>query len=184
MAWIKAELVSGHHVTIGVIDQPHGPNDLPYSHIANVVRVDSVNSSAPYLGRDVMYIDDHGLFTCSDTQFPCSAADNPAVPPGAGGDGGCTPLMFGYTFDAWQGPFKTSQSYLIPRPTAQYKNHGYSVYGIAGEIGTQRKPLSYGLHWLLLLPVLFTHRARYADDLFSLQPFQTPTMLPSQSPCP
>ena len=134
MAWIKAELVAGHHVTIGVIDQPHdGPDALPYSHIVNVVRIDSINSSAPYLGTDVMYIDDHGLFTCSSAQFPCSGSDNTAVPPGSGAGRGCTPFIYGYTFDAWQGPFKTSQSYRIPLPTTQYKNYGYSVYGVAGE---------------------------------------------------
>ena len=31
------------------------------------------------------------------------------MPPGSRYDAGCTPLLFGYTFDAWPGPFSESQ---------------------------------------------------------------------------
>ena len=134
MSWIKAELISGHHVTVGVIDSPAGANRLPFAHIANVIRVDTDSASAPYVESDVMYIDDHGLFTCSNKVFPCSTTSNPAVPPGSGSGAGCTPFIFGYTFDAWQGPaFSSHQNYIIPLPTTTNKNYAYSVYGAAGQ---------------------------------------------------
>ena len=137
MAWIKAELMAGHHVTMGVLDEPAGYN-LPYAHIVNVVRVDTNNASAPYDGSDVMYIDDHGLYTCGSKTFPCSGGSNPAIPPGSGSDAGCAPFNFGYTFDAWQGPtFKNDQNWIIPLPTEEDKNYAYSVYGIAGKSGSE-----------------------------------------------
>ena len=100
--------------------------------------MDTNNATAGYLGTDVMYIDDHGLITLSDRSDPSSGANNPAVPIGSGADSkGCTPFIFGYTLDAWQGPSSKlgiSQSYMIATPTKSYPNYGYSISGIAGKL--------------------------------------------------
>ena len=37
MSWVKAEIVAGHHVTLGVIEESVGPDELPYAHIVNAV---------------------------------------------------------------------------------------------------------------------------------------------------
>jgi hypothetical protein len=84
MTWVKAEVVKGNWVTLGVI----GPGgEGPYSHIINVVGVNSNKpaTSTAYDGTDVLIIEDHGAETVD--------GDNPAVPPGAGTTSGCTPYM-------------------------------------------------------------------------------------------
>ena len=125
-------------VTLGVQDSlsPGGT----YSHIVNAVRVEvsdrpvDRSATAPYTGTDILYIDDHGLYTCSNSQYPCSPTDNTAVPPGAGGAStGCTPFFFGYTFDAWHAPMSDSKVFRIPLPTRAYKNYAYSISGVAGN---------------------------------------------------
>ena len=104
-------------------------------HIANVVRIDTTDATAGYIGSDVMYIDDHGFFTCENCEFPCSGCGNPAVPPGSAGASadGCTPFLFGYTFDEWKGPMDDSQNYMFAVPTRQDKNYAYSISGVLGE---------------------------------------------------
>jgi hypothetical protein len=155
LAWIKAEVIKGNWVTLGVID-PFG--GLPYSHIANVIGVLSNNpaTSTAYNGTDILVIEDHGLITIGD---------NPAVPAGAGGTPGCTPYKwvllaaaaaagpgaamtqntpprlsgatcrFGYAFDSLKNalPRDGSRVYRIPLPDSEIKNYAYSVQGVAGE---------------------------------------------------
>ncbi|GAX82842.1 hypothetical protein CEUSTIGMA_g10268.t1 [Chlamydomonas eustigma] len=134
---MKSEVLSGSYVTIGVIDisSPSSSNrGSAYSHIVTVTRIDTENmsSSAPYQASDTLYIDDHGLYTCSGTQYPWRPMDNPDVPPGSTGTTGCTPFVYGYTFQQWPQPFSHSKNYIIPLPTARYKNYAYSITGIAG----------------------------------------------------
>ena len=86
-----------------------------------------------------MYIDDHGLLNLRDRSNPNSGTDyDPAVPLGSGTDSkGCTPFIFGYTFDVWQGPSSKlgkSQSYMIATPHGDIYNYGYSIFGIAGKL--------------------------------------------------
>lgn len=129
MAWIKAEIVAGNYVTIGVMEEGV---TLPYGHIVNVIGVDSnsPSSSLTYDGTDVMYIDDHGAYTTNDATYGSGSPENPAIPPGAGSTKGCTPYKYGYTFDAWQTRVTSTKTYQIPLPTGTDKNYGYSVSGV------------------------------------------------------
>ncbi|MGO9452354.1 MAG: hypothetical protein ACLQDV_15140 [Candidatus Binataceae bacterium] len=115
MSWIKNEAIRGHQVTVAVLVS--GGDGTQYDHEATVIKIGtnhSVDDSAYYLD-DVLYIDDHGNYTFSDGE----PASNPGIPPGAGSDvAGCTPYIFGYTFD----------SFANTREGANGKNaHGYSI---------------------------------------------------------
>lgn len=101
LSWIKAEMIAGHHVTIGVVW--NGGDDAQYDHIVSVVKIGTnhdVNDPS-YYPDDVLYFDDHGLYTLQfDYEDGWEFTDNPASPVGAGGDDkGCTPYLFAYTFD-------------------------------------------------------------------------------------
>lgn len=101
LSWIKAEMIAGHHVTIGVLW--NGGDDAQYDHIVSVVKIGTnhaVNDPS-YYPDDVLYFDDHGLYTLQfDHDGGWDFTDNPASPVGAGGDDtGCTPYVFAYTFD-------------------------------------------------------------------------------------
>jgi hypothetical protein len=123
LTWVKAEVIKGNYVTLGVI---HPGGGGPYSHIVNVIGVDSnaPATSTAYNGSDVLILDDHGLMTSDD---------NPQLPLGAGGTDGCTPYRFAYTFDSLKGSPTGSRLYQIPLPgtTTLSKNYAYSISGVA-----------------------------------------------------
>ena len=92
MSWVKAEMIAGHQVTIGVLDDDTEP---VYDHIVTVLAIGTNHEpgDSSYYGDDVIFIDDHGVDTITN------GPDEPAIPPGAGNTQGCTPYVFGYTFD-------------------------------------------------------------------------------------
>lgn len=101
LSWIKSEMIAGHHVTIGVLW--NGGDDAQYDHIVSVVKIGTnhdVNDPS-YYPDDVLYFDDHGLYTLQfDHDGGWDFTDNPASPVGAGGHkSGCTPYLFAYAFD-------------------------------------------------------------------------------------
>jgi hypothetical protein len=95
MAWVKSEVIKGHQVTIAVL--LNGGNDPQYDHEVGVLKIGTNHSpaDATYYPDDVVYFDDHGVYTLSGHHF----TSNPAIPPGAGSDSTeCTPYVFGYSF--------------------------------------------------------------------------------------
>ena len=75
----------------------NGGSDSQYDHEVAVIRIGTNHSPTDptYYPDDVVYFDDHGVYTLSGSSF----TSNPAIPPGAGSDStGCTPYVFGYTF--------------------------------------------------------------------------------------
>jgi hypothetical protein len=95
MSWVKQQIIDGHQVTIAVL--LNGGSDPQYDHEVAVIKIGTNHSPTDpaYYSDDVVYFDDHGVYTLSGKQF----TSNPAIPPGAGSDTkGCTPYIFGYTF--------------------------------------------------------------------------------------
>jgi hypothetical protein len=95
MYWVKQQVISGHQVTLAVL--LNGGSDPQYDHEVAVIKIGTNHSPTDpaYYPDDVVYFDDHGVYTLSGTHFTA----NPAIPPGAGDDAtGCTPYVFGYTF--------------------------------------------------------------------------------------
>ncbi len=95
MSWVKKELIRGNQVTVAMLY--NGGTDPQYDHEVSVIKIGTNHSPADpnYYPDDVLYIDDHGVYTLSGDRF----TSNPAIPPGAGSDSaGCTPYIFGYTF--------------------------------------------------------------------------------------
>ena len=109
----------------------------------NVVRIESDDASSKYSGKDVMYIDDHGVLV------PV-LGDKPAVPPGSfkgnntkptcyiNGDDKkvcCTPFVYGYTFEKWSNPHieEPEQMWRVITPTKKTHNRGFAISGVAGE---------------------------------------------------
>jgi hypothetical protein len=92
VSWVKAETIAGNPVTIGVLMRDG--HDPQYDHIVSVIAIGTNHAPADssYYDDDVVYFDDHGVFT--------STRSNPAIPPGVGGNQGCTPYVFGYAFGA------------------------------------------------------------------------------------
>jgi hypothetical protein len=103
MSWIKSQIIAGHQVTLGVLlNTQAGGSDAQYDHIVNVVRIGTNHSptDASYYSDDVLYFDDHGVYTLKvNAKGVWSFTTNPSIPPGAGSDTkGCTPYLFAYTF--------------------------------------------------------------------------------------
>jgi|HubBroStandDraft_1064217.scaffolds.fasta_scaffold07546_2 hypothetical protein len=95
MSWVKQETIDGHQVTIAIL--LNGGSDSQYDHEVAVIKIGTNHSPTDptYYPDDVVYFDDHGVYTLSGSAF----TSNPAIPPGAGSDStGCTPYVFGYTF--------------------------------------------------------------------------------------
>jgi hypothetical protein len=95
MSWVKHEVIAGHQVTVAVL--LNGGSDPQYDHEVGVIKIGTnhANDDPAYYPDDVLYFDDHGVYTLSGTKF----TSNPSIPPGAGSDStGCTPYVFGYTF--------------------------------------------------------------------------------------
>ncbi|MEI6800512.1 MAG: hypothetical protein WCO04_15060 [Pseudomonadota bacterium] len=100
LSWVKAEMIAGHHVTIGVLQ--NGGDDAQYDHEVSVLKIGTNHAvnDPTYYADDVLYFDDHGLYTLQlNGKGQWVWAGNPAVPLGAGSDKtGCTPYVFGYPF--------------------------------------------------------------------------------------
>ncbi len=115
MAWVKKEVIAGHQVTVAVLF--NGGSDPQYDHEVTVMKIGTNHApdDPTYYPDDVLFIDDHGVYTLSGDRF----TSNPAIPPGAGSDTtGCTPYIFGYTF----------ASLASTRQQANAKNaHAYSI---------------------------------------------------------
>jgi len=95
MSWIKREVIRGHQVTAAVLI--NGGSDPQYDHEVTVIKIGTNHSPADpaYYPDDVLYMEDHGVYTLSGDKF----TSNPAIPPGAGADSaGCTPYVYGYSF--------------------------------------------------------------------------------------
>jgi hypothetical protein len=101
MRWIKAQVIAGNQVTVAVY--MNGGYDTQYDHEVSVLKIGTNHSPTDdgYYGDDVLYFDDHGAYTLRFVDGHWGFAWNPSVPPGAGQDDtGCTPYIFGYTFDS------------------------------------------------------------------------------------
>jgi hypothetical protein len=95
MSWVKREVIAGHQVTLAVL--LNGGSDPQYDHEVSVIKIGTNHSPADpaYYPDDVVYFDDHGVYTLAGTNF----TGNPSIPPGAGANSTeCTPFVFGYTF--------------------------------------------------------------------------------------
>jgi hypothetical protein len=95
MSWVKREVIAGHQVTMAVL--LNGGSDPQYDHEVSVIKIGTNHSPTDptYYRDDVVYFDEHGVYTFSGDHF----STNPPIPPGAGSDStGCTPYVFGYTF--------------------------------------------------------------------------------------
>ncbi|HXM42516.1 MAG TPA: hypothetical protein VN924_14780 [Bryobacteraceae bacterium] len=139
MSWVKQEVIAGHQVTMAVL--LNGGSDPQYDHEVAVVKIGTNHSPADpsYYPDDVVFFDDHGVYTLSGSTF----TSNPAVPPGAGTDStGCTPFVFGYTFASLANtraganlPAAQAYSIVIPgdRTIHTYTGgSGYDTVPIAG----------------------------------------------------
>jgi len=103
MSWIKAQTIEGHQVTFGIMLNPAaGGSDPQYDHIVTVIKIGTNHAptDASYYPDDVIYFDDHGVYTLMfDKKHGWSFAGNPSIPLGAGSDTkGCTPYIFAYSF--------------------------------------------------------------------------------------
>lgn len=127
LLWIKARIVAGDQVTLGVIDT--FDTSPPYSHVVNVVRIESnyPATDTTYHSDDVLYVEDHGLVT--------EGGGNPAIPPGTTSSTDCTPFVFGYTFARWSSTVSNSKIYGIPLPKSGAKNYAYAISGVIDNQG-------------------------------------------------
>jgi hypothetical protein len=144
MSWIKKEVIGGQQVTVALL--ANGGTDPQYDHEITVLKIGTnhLPDDPTYYPDDVLYIDDHGNYTLSGDRF----TGNPAVPPGAGSDStGCTPYVFGYTFDSWantrQGANRENAhgySIVIPEDHIIHTSTGGSGYNTVPILG----PHNYG----------------------------------------
>jgi hypothetical protein len=139
MSWVKQEVIAGHQVTMAIL--LNGGSDPQYDHEVAVIKIGTNHSALDptYYPDDVVYFDDHGVYTLSGNTF----TSNAAIPPGAGSDtAGCTPYVFGYTFGSLANTRaganrNGAQAYsiVIPgdRTIATYTGgSGYDTVSIAG----------------------------------------------------
>jgi hypothetical protein len=139
MSWVKQQVIAGHQVTMALLS--NGGTDPQYDHEVSVIRIGTNHSPTDptYYPDDVVYFDDHGVYTLSGEKF----TNNPAIPPGAGSDStGCTPYVYGYTFESLPqtragANRKGAQGYsiIIPGDGTIYTStggDGYSTVPIAG----------------------------------------------------
>jgi hypothetical protein len=99
MSWVKQEVIAGHQVTIAVL--LNGGGSSQYDHEVAVIKIGTNHSPTDpaYYPDDVVYFDDHGADTVVGNRLTNDF--NPPIPPGArAGSNGCTPYVYGYTFDS------------------------------------------------------------------------------------
>jgi hypothetical protein len=95
MSWVKQQVIDGNQVTLAVL--LNGGTDPQYDHEVAVIKIGTNHSPTDptYYADDVIYFDDHGVYTLAGKKF----TSNPAIPPGSGNNTTeCTPYIFGYTF--------------------------------------------------------------------------------------
>jgi hypothetical protein len=95
MSWVKKQVISGNQVTLAILY--NGGTDPQYDHEVAVIKIGTNHSPTDptYYPDDVVYFDDHGVYTLLGDVF----MSNPSIPPGAGSNTTeCTPFVFGYTF--------------------------------------------------------------------------------------
>jgi hypothetical protein len=139
MSWVKQQVIDGHQVTLAVLF--NGGSDPQYDHEVSVIKIGTNHSPTDptYYSDDVVYFDDHGVYTLSGTKF----TSNPAIPPGAGSDSkGCTPYVFGYTFGSLantragaNGRHAQGYSIIIPGDTTIQVYTGGSGYNTVPILG-------------------------------------------------
>ncbi len=136
MSWIKAQIIAGHQVTLGVMLNPAaGGSDPQYDHIVNVIKIGTNHAptDATYYPDDVLYFDEHGVYTLKvNAKGVWSFATNPSVPLGAGSDTtGCTPYIFAYSFAS------------LVRTRAQENKSGAPAYAVVmPDTGTKVKTVT------------------------------------------
>jgi hypothetical protein len=142
MRWIKTQIMAGHQVTLGVILNPaDGGYDAQYDHIVDVIKIGTNHSPTDpfYYPDDVIYFDDHGVYTLKHDATGWKLSNNPAIPPGAGNDKtSCTPYIFAYSFASFvktraQENAKGAPAYAAVMPDASTTVK--SNTGNAGGIG-------------------------------------------------
>lgn len=139
MSWVKQQVIAGNQVTLAVLY--NGGSDPQYDHEVAVIKIGTNHSPTDptYYSDDVVYFDDHGVYTLDGTKF----TSNPAIPPGAGSNTTeCTPYIFGYTFGSLANTRagangKHAQGYSIIIPGAKTINtytggNGYNTVPITG----------------------------------------------------
>jgi hypothetical protein len=139
MSWVKKQVIGGNQVTLAVL--LNGGTDPQYDHEVAVIKSGTNHSPVDptYYPDDVIYFDDHGVYTLSGTHF----TSNPAIPPGAGSDSiGCTPYVFGYTFASLPktragANQKNAQAYsiIIPADRTIHTSTGGSGYDTVPILG-------------------------------------------------
>ena len=137
MSWVKEEIITGNQVTIGVLE--NGGSDEQYDHIVAAIKIGTNHSptDSTYYPDDVLYFDDHGLYTFLGN----NPGHNPAIPPGAGSDSiGYTPYVFGYTFGSLAktragANSANAQGYSIVIPGHR------TIYTVAGGSGYDTVPV-------------------------------------------
>ena len=139
MAWVKARVIAGDQVTLAVL--LNGGSDAQYDHEVSVLKIGTNHAvtDARYYPDDVIYFDDHGVYTLEGRKF----GTNPGIPPGAGADRkGCTPYVFGYSFASLPNTRaganrRGAQGYSVVIPQAEAirtgaGGDGYDTVGIVG----------------------------------------------------
>ncbi len=139
MSWVKQQVIDGNQVTLAILF--NGGTDPQYDHEVAVIKIGTNHSPTDptYYSDDVVYFDDHGVYTLSGTKF----TSNPAIPPGAGSDNTeCTPYIFGYTFGSLantragaNGKHAQGYSIIIPEDTSistYTGGNGYKTVAITG----------------------------------------------------
>jgi len=144
MSWVKQEAIGGHQVTMAIL--MNGGSGSQYDHEVAVIKIGTNHSAtdSSYYSDDVLYFDDHGVYTLSGSKF----TSNPPIPPGAGSDSvGCTPYVFGYTFGSLantragaNGRGAQAYSVIIPGDRTIQTYTGGSGYGTVSIVG----PHNYG----------------------------------------
>jgi hypothetical protein len=97
MSWVKQQVIAGNQVTMAIL--LNGGSSSQYDHEVAVIKIGTNHSPADptYYPDDVLYFDDHGVYTLSGKKF----TSNPAIPPGAGSNTTeCTPFVYGYSFSS------------------------------------------------------------------------------------
>ncbi len=138
MKWIKSQTIAGNQVTLGVL--VNGDDDDQYDHIVSVLKIGTNHAvtDTNYYADDVLYFDDHGLYTLTYSNGKWNAGTNPAIPLGAGADTkGCTPYVYGYTF----GSMAKSRSAANASGAAGYSivlpNSSKTVATVAGNTSSK-----------------------------------------------
>jgi hypothetical protein len=161
MQWVKQQVIDGHQVGVALLD---GGGDPQEDHEVSVIKIgtnhclqagpsDSCAKFDPrYFDDDVLYFEDHG----ANSAHPDAS---PAIPPGAGNSQGCTPYIYGYSFNTLakteqeenklvdQGKLpggKQAYAIVIPGGARDAKSFEWIWTGTGGDGYSHRKHYPYG----------------------------------------